>query len=609
MRKFLLLMSAAVLLAACGVDEIPVPVTEKYERDFIKTFGVVDKDQTWRLVEQQSVTVEAEEPSNVKVYVEVNGTYHIVADYKDVQGTQTLTYDVPANAQDVKVYVNGIPYGAETRAFIAPEGNGVITRADEYVYYTLGRIKQNIENKQNVDAVLPENKDNRGVEGLKMDYTALVDNAADLADGEKDGYATYSMYPIFWNAAFDHKFGIYYFDKEQNKKVEIDFYENKSGDCMQYYAGKKKNGKPGQQATFTYTWTDIEDDYVYDWYNDPKNNEAIKNLKDTDYVLRGRRFDFTLPVGTTFGFYLVVNGNRKYYSNPTLNANSRQAFAYYEAKTQINIDEQGNTTDIETNTYICVEDVPVHKNDIGYDNLGREDAGDMDYNDFIFLLRGKQRHIAESGNDTSTPVEYYYAVEDLGGTYDYDFNDVVFSVSHVAGIEHLHVVPLAAGGVLESFICYHGDGVEYTSSEVHSYFGLSGTGYVNTKDEFTTQPLKSISFGVPSYWSHTGIGAGDADAVGSTEDNGISVKVMQKDGAIHSIRTPEQGKTPQMLILPMYWEWPTECTRIDEAYPGFGQWGAGYLQGTGWLNTKNKDKVVEHHHILIAPSVSEDAGH
>ena len=99
MRKILLLMSAAVLLAACGVDEIPVPVTQKYERDFIKTFGVIDENQTWRLVEQQSVTVEAEEPSNVKVYVNVGGELYIVADYKDVQGTQTLTYDVPANAR------------------------------------------------------------------------------------------------------------------------------------------------------------------------------------------------------------------------------------------------------------------------------------------------------------------------------------------------------------------------------------------------------------------------------------------------------------------------------------------------------------------------------
>ena len=609
MRKVLLLMSAAVLLAACGVDEIPVPVTQKYERDFIKTFGVIDENQTWRLVEQQSVTVEAEEPSNVKVYVNVGGELYIVADYKDVQGTQTLTYDVPENAQDVTVYVNGIPYGAEvdTRAYIGDkdaDNKGIISRAEEYVYYTLGQIKKNINDNKNAESVMPEGEDNRTVEGLKMDYTAQVTDANDNSDDNPgDGYATFSIYPIFWNASYDHTFGLYYFDAENNRKVEIDFYENKSGDCMQYY-GKKAGNK--------WQWINITSDYTYDWLvegNGVKKN--YEDMSDDTNVFRGRRFDIKLPVGTTFGFYLVVNGDRKYYSNPTLNANDRQAFSYYEAKNQVTtVETNGQTiTTTQTDTYICVEDIPVHKEDIGYDSFGREDAGDMDYNDFIFMIRGTQTHVGESGEDTSTPVEYYYAVEDLGGSYDYDFNDVVFSVSHVSGMDHLHVVPLAAGGVLESFICYHGDGKEFTSNEVHSYFGLSGTGYVNTKDEFTTQPLKGIAFSVPSNWSHTGLGGSDEDATGSTADNGIQVKVMQKDGEVHSIRTPGQGQAPQMLILPKGWEWPTECTRIDEAYPGFGEWGAGYLQGTSWLDTKNEGKVVEHHHILIAPSVSEDAEH
>ena len=607
MRKILFLMTAAVLLAACGVDEVPVPISQEYERDFIKTFGLIGKDQTWRMVEQATVTVEAEEPSNVKAYVNVNGTYHIVADYKDVQGTQTLTFDVPANVQDIKVYVNGIPYGVEvdTRAYVGDkdaDNKGIITRADEYVYYTLAQIENNVENKSNTQAVIPEGEDNRNVKGLKMDYTAIVDEAADRADGNLDGYATYSIFPIFWNASYDHTFGLYYFDATLNKKVEIDFYENKSGDCLQYH---------GRGGLFDWTnkWRDIEDNYCYQWYKDDKYRED-----DNGYVFRGRRFDFTLPVGTTFGFYVNVTGKgktRKYYSNPTLNANDRQAFAYYETEKKVTVIESNGQilTTEKTETFICVEDIPVHKEDIGADALGQEDSGDMDYNDFIFMIRGTQTHVAESGEDTSTPVEYYYAVEDLGGSYDYDFNDVVFSVSHVSGVDHLHVVPLAAGGVLESFICYHGDGKEFTSNEVHSYFGLSSTGYVNTKDEFTTQPLKSIAFSVPGNWSHTGLGGSDEDATGSTTDNGIQVKVIQKDGEVHSIRTPGEGKVPQMLILPKGWEWPTECTRIDEAYPGFGEWGAGYLLGTSWLDTKDEGKVVEHHHVLIAPTVSEDAEH
>ena len=593
MRKILFLMTAAVLLAACGVDEVPVPISQEYERDFIKTFGLIGKDQTWRMVEQATVTVEAEEPSNVKAYVNVNGTYHIVADYKDVQGTQTLTFDVPANVQDIKVYVNGIPYGAETRAYIGDkdaDNKGIITRADEYVYYTLDDIRNNTSDQ----AVIPEKTDNR--DKLKMDYTAVVDVAADRADGAEDGYATFSIYPIFWNASYDHKFGLYYFDAVQNKKVEIDFYENKSGDCLQYY------GRGGLFDT-KHKWRNITTDNCYEWIT----GENTRYDEESDYVLRGRRFDFTLPVGTTFGFYVNVTGGgttRKYYSNPTLNANKRQAFSYYETKTTNTLNEKGDTL-TEKNTYICVEDIPVPAGEV----VGDEQSGDMDYNDFIFLLRGTQLHVAESGEETSTPVEYIYAVEDLGGSYDYDFNDVVFSVSHVSGMDHLHVVPLAAGGVLESYICYHGDGKEYSSNEVHSYFGLNGTGYVNTKDGFTMQPLKGIAFSVPTNWSHTGLGGSDEGAAGSTADNGIQVKVMQKSGEVHSIRTPGQGQAPQMLILPEDWMWPTEYTRIDEAYPDFGEWGAGYVSGKRWWENVKEVNVVKHDHILVAPSVSEDAEH
>ena len=593
MRKILFLMTAAVLLAACGVDEVPVPISQEYERDFIKTFGLIGKDQTWRMVEQATVTVEAEEPSNVKAYVIVNGTYHIVADYKDVQGTQTLTFDVPANVQDIKVYVNGIPYGAETRAYIGDkdaDNKGIITRADEYVYYTLDDIRNNTSDQ----AVIPEKTDNR--DKLKMDYTAVVDVAADRADGAEDGYATFSIYPIFWNASYDHKFGLYYFDAVQNKKVEIDFYENKSGDCLQYY------GRGGLFDT-KHKWRNITTDNCYEWIT----GENTRYDEESDYVLRGRRFDFTLPVGTTFGFYVNVTGGgttRKYYSNPTLNANKRQAFSYYETKTTNTLNEKGDTL-TEKNTYICVEDIPVPAGEV----VGDEQSGDMDYNDFIFLLRGTQLHVAESGEETSTPVEYIYAVEDLGGSYDYDFNDVVFSVSHVSGMDHLHVVPLAAGGVLESYICYHGDGKEYSSNEVHSYFGLNGTGYVNTKDGFTMQPLKGIAFSVPTNWSHTGLDGSDEGAAGSTADNGIQVKVMQKSGEVHSIRTPGQGQAPQMLILPEDWMWPTEYTRIDEAYPDFGEWGAGYVSGKRWWENVKEVNVVKHDHILVAPSVSEDAEH
>ena len=44
------------------------------------------------------------------------------------------------------------------------------------------------------------------------------------------------------------------------------------------------------------------------------------------------------------------------------------------------------------------------------------------------------------------------ACEDLGGSLDFDFNDVVFGISHVAGETTARVTALAAGGTLPVFI-------------------------------------------------------------------------------------------------------------------------------------------------------------
>lgn len=560
MKNYLLLLAATSLLVACGVDDVPQPsLTETYQRDFIKTFGVIDENHTWRMVEQKSLTIELDEPSTVQVYVYVNGKYYIVANYKNVEGEQTLTYDVPSNATDVKVFVNGEPYEVETRAYIAPDDNGIIAKLDKYVYYTLGQIVFNFENSQSTESVLPEATDNRTK--VSMDYMGTVT----AEDGSKEGdagYCSYTIYPIFWNADYNHTFGLYYYVGRTRKT--IDFYKNKSGDCLQYLS---KTATPGSREEDD--WVDIETNYSYNWLvggsrlgddlTEFRNN--IQNYKnngfnDANYVFRGRAFQFTLPVGTTFGFYVKVNGQTTYYSNPSLNTGMNRdrahAFSYYELEDDVIVN--GNTTTRKTNTYICVEDMPLD--------------GDKDYNDFIFLLEGTQTHIAE-GEDQD-PVRYLYTVEDLGGTYDYDFNDVVFEVSHIAGVDHLHVTPIAAGGSLPAYVQFTSGGTTTTSEEFHSYFGVGSDAMVNTNsyDILTTTDL---NFSCPADWTHTLKG----------ESNGFSVIIKKSGEQAVTVSEPSAGAAPQMLILNSGWAYPKEQVRINVPYPGFQEWGQGY-KTNGW---------------------------
>ena len=75
-----------------------------------------------------------------------------------------------------------------------------------------------------------------------------------------------------------------------------------------------------------------------------------------------------------------------------------------------------------------------------------------DYNDLVFYTPRIMSPM--STNDLSWTMAY----EDLGGTFDYDFNDVVFRVSHVSGDNYAMIYPKGAGGTLpETLLRQHAD--------------------------------------------------------------------------------------------------------------------------------------------------------
>lgn len=173
----------------------------------------------------------------------------------------------------------------------------------------------------------------------------------------------------------------------------------------------------------------------------------------------------------------------------------------------------------------------------------------------------------------------------MGNKDDFDFNDVVFSVSHVSGQPHANVKPLAAGGTLPAYICF--DRKSY--GEVHAMFDVDAKEMVNTASGTTKANMKQASpfvVQVPTDWSH-------AVTAYSTIGNGFNVKVQKGDN-VTEITTPVPGNkaAPQILILDKKWLWPTERTRIDAAYKEFGKWGENYTNTT-WVNTKDYSKVVD----------------
>lgn len=221
--------------------------------------------------------------------------------------------------------------------------------------------------------------------------------------------------------------------------------------------------------------------------------------------------------------------------------------------------------------------------------VGFEDGGaDEDLNDIVFMAAGAfeadEPLIDVPSEDEPEPeaMSWILACEDLGEADDFDFNDIVFKVSHAAGSTDAYVTPLAAGGTLSAEIFYNNESL----GEIHKLLGGDEGMMINTSSIGTPGESKKIA--VPADFS-----------LASNDMGGFSIKVKgtwkgeDVSGTAQVIEAPVTGAAPQMICVPGDWAWPTERTNISEAYPGFGEWGKDYNTNQNWYANPNQDYIVK----------------
>lgn len=157
-------------------------------------------------------------------------------------------------------------------------------------------------------------------------------------------------------------------------------------------------------------------------------------------------------------------------------------------------------------------------------------------------------------------ISWIFACEDLGGSFDYDFNDVVWEVKYAAGATTAQVKLLAAGGTLPFTLSYNGTPITTKAAE-----------YASTAEVYISQEgsLDYHEFTVPSTWSveankHLFTVAVDVEGTGAS----TIISAYQKDAT-------KSNKSPQVLLLPGGWQWPAETQNIGDKYPSFKNWVAG----------------------------------
>lgn len=525
-----------------------------YKESFAKTFGKIDPEQDWNLASRAGVTVTCATPTDVKIYALTNGTYKLVADYANVSGTKTLGFDVREDVTDLMVTNGSMAVKAKVGGSISFDG---ITRAG--YYGTTGEItvtKITDENEwfvfDKAEALrytekLPEGgKDWDGDEIKDNNLGQVTQNFTFVSNGE------FTIYPIFWQTTNTDEIGIYYTDAA-GLYHEVEVYTIKSGDELEYTStnastsfeycfatdaygnDQSKVGQNCAGCTNGGVVTKVDDSgRAYHTKVTPAEWSSVTATPTSSHFDYGAQYERSkgikvcIPAGTLFGMYIKPSNGIKQYSEQEKNAKFYNSPNKDVVAATFTLPNTQNPE--EEDMYLCFEDWQLS-------------SCDADLNDVVLRFYGATPSVIDGDPDT-----WVICSEDLGNTFDLDYNDVVLEVSHLSGKETAKISAIAAGGTLASYI-YFGD---QCLGEVHELLGqpnnISGKySPVNVDGTVNTSIIKDQYVTVPADWSLTSSAVGDAsyNATAAKAMGGISIRVVPKDTQASESAAKNSGQTIQ----------------------------------------------------------------
>lgn len=578
--KFLPLVAATAALAGCQDYDLGFDAKEiAYKHNFEKAFGQINPEQDFNLATRASVSVTVDRPSQVKIYAKYGRNYKLVADYKEVTGTQVLGFDVVEGTTDIRVTdgsiakettVGGsVSFDASdmTRGFVT---TGLSTPKDDWFVMNHDLATAWVK-------IIPE----RGSRSTKYG-TNLGKVTQDFTYVSQGNF---TMYPMFsWTSGND-QIGIYFTDKQGNYHEVIVMDNNFNNDNLQYRLTTEAEGTwnapLGHQPSYGYQGN-ITDDGTH----------TLDNIAE----VRGKGVTISLPPGTVFGMFLFhSNSEKKFYSESNLNEDvsvteTRNTAISEGTEGAYTITNNMNKKACHASSFYCTVDGKEYQF-LGFedwDNMANNQGeSDFDLNDFMILFDG----VLPSVNDQETPG-WVLAYEDLGNTFDWDFNDIVAKVQYVSGQDYATFTPLAAVGTLNSYVKYKGEYItkDKTTSEIHAMMGATDNAPHAIINGYSKgNPGKSVTFEVEKTFSMTVLGD-VADMGGLT----LEVEKVADDPEPAVIAYAGEGITPEVICLPEFWydnddapryrsewAWPTEHSSIKYVYPKFSAWVSS-KEDNGW---------------------------
>ena len=569
---------------------------QQYAMKWQEKFGAIDPEQNWNMATQAKANIAVPSGSTVNVYKNnplfnqetaigsftKSGEYYLDVPkssaslyYETVNGDGTKTVRVSTLENGVFNIGGSNASYAKTRSSDGCNttvGSSFEIEFDpyqnpsDYQYYYKKATFYNLNNVAT----------SAGSEWKVKDFRAILDTK----DGQDGVFKEGVNNGTKWQSKLNFDI-VYEMASDGPVTLDLNFRKTSGNDQIAYfyYTGEK----PNIDEVKKYILVDnaAKSDLIkckewQDWTNslsdwkDASSQITLSGANDEN-IYRGTRFNlvyfgadgnssgtYTFPKGTKIGFCIIQNkggvwNNFVRYSIPSLNPKDNQS-------------EYVATFNYGETTFLGFED---WKN------------GDCDLNDVLFFATGNFTPPTEIGPDPDPTPQWIIACEDLGSTEDYDFNDIVFGVTHKAGETTATITPMAAGGVYEAKIFYNNqligeihDLLGHTVKEDGKYPMINTGGTTDNGKEVKTITVPSdftISEGMGGFSIQVTIPQEGEEA---TELGGQAVRIWGTT----------KGNAPQMFTLEGTWKWPKEKQKIENAYPNFVKWNNDH-QYYDWVNS------------------------
>ena len=355
-----------------------------------------------------------------------------------------------------------------------------------------------------------------------------------------------------------------------------------------------------------------------------KENNVFEATHDKETLepkavgLKSYGIEVTIPAEITeYGFY-IQNGGLDENSNDNTNGNTN--IKYSEAILNKKIDFKDIEGEQEVSYVTTFDGEDGEGNSCRY--LCFEDwfsgSTNFDLNDVVFRVVGIEPDEVIDYDKVVDTRSGLLVCEDLGD-FDFDFNDVVLKLEHkqvTENFEHasgeveelktntLTVTAMAAGGALPSYIYYMDkNGKEQPLSvdgtnEIHKLLNGVAPDIINAGENFGKEGKKKVL--------HIGTDMADWDDTKYPEsyihqvfaEGYVFIRVEDSENGriIEPIHNSTEGyenhSSPQMMLLPINFQWPQEHMTIDEVYPGFENW-VGDVNQTDWYTEYDETLITK----------------